>query len=474
MRLSSLRLASLLAALLLALSSLLPGQSFPTSGFADHVALADFDRDGFPDMAVVTEQPAGLDIFFNDHHGGFGNFTVYSIPSTGPALAVDINGDGWPDILIARGSGSAKTLLLNNRDGTFRTGTAPLTSLPVSSFAAGDFNRDGRVDLAAFEGKQIEILINKGSGMVAPVQILKMSGSSASGVVGDFDGDGFADIANSEGNKALVWWGKGNGAFAAPAIITPPSTDGFTSLAAADFNNDGVLEDLAISSDHPDPNCPPENAPFCGSTTAHIYKNLGGRKFSLISSFTMGPAGSGILFTADVNSDLNQDLVNLFDAAGVFSGELSFRPGNGNNTFGAEQGIDSPSAFEVGFRDLNLDSRTDVIVPEFFPDGEVHVTLATTGPRNCPGVNSGVLRAKICAPLDGATVSSPFLVTAAGNSPIGVQRLEIWVDGKKISQKLGDQVNKRISLSPGQHRLVVVAVDKHVGHASAVEHVNVQ
>jgi hypothetical protein len=473
MRLASLRLASLLAALLLALSPLLPGQAYSTSGPADHVALADFDRDGFPDMAVVTEEPA-VDVFFNDHHGGFGNFTRYSVPSTGPALAADINGDGWPDVLIARGSGSAKTLLLNNRDGTFRTGTAPTTQLPVFSFAAGDFNRDGKVDLAAFEGKQIEILINQGSGTFAPIQILKMSGSSASGVVGDFDGDGFADIANSEGNKALVWWGKGNGAFAAPAIITPPSTDGFATLTAADFNNDGTLEDLAISSDHPDPNCPPENAPFCGSETAHIYKNLGGRKFSLISSFSMGPAASGVLFTADLNSDLNQDVVNLFNAAGVFSGELSFRPGHGNNTFGAEQVIDNPSAIEVGFRDLNLDSRTDVIIPRNFPDGEVDVTLATTGPRNCPGVNSGVLRAKFCAPLDGATVTSPFLVTAAGNSPIGVQRLEIWVDGKKVSQKLGDQVNKRISLSPGQHRLVVVAVDKYVGHASAVEHVNVQ
>ena len=151
--------------------------------------------------------------------------------------------------------------------------------------------------------------------------------------------------------------------------------------------------------------------------------------------------------------------MNLFDAAGVFNGELSFRPGNGNNTFGAEQVIDNPSAIEAGFRDLDLDSRTDVIVPQYFPDGEVDVTLATSWPKNCPGVNSASLHAKICAPADGATVSSPFLVTAAGNSPIGVQRLEIWVDGKKVAQKLGDQLNKRISLSSGQHRLVVVAVD---------------
>ena len=297
------RLASLLVSLLLALSSLMLGQSYPTSGPADHVALADFDRDGFPDMAVVTEEPA-VDIFFNDHHGVFGNFTRYSIPGFGPALAVDVNGDGSPDLLIAPGSGRDTTLLLNNGDGTFRTGTAPPTSLPVFSFAAGDFNRDGKVDLAAFEGKQIEILINTGSGTFAAGQILAMSGSSASGVVGDFDADGFVDIANSEGNKALVWWGNGKGTFAAPAIIPPPSTDGFASLAAAHFNNDGCLQDLAISSNHPDPNCPPENAPICGSTTAHIYKNLGGRKFSLISSYTMGPASSGVLFTADLNGDL--------------------------------------------------------------------------------------------------------------------------------------------------------------------------
>jgi hypothetical protein len=300
-----------------------------------------------------------------------------------------------------------------------------------------------------------------------------MSGSSASGAVGDFDADGNVDIANSEGNKALVWWGKGNGTFAAPTIILPPSTDGFSSLAAADFNNDG-LEDLAISSNIPDPNCPVEDWPICGSTMAYIYKNLGGRKFGRVSSYTMGDADAGVLYTADLNGDLNQDLVNLINAAGVASGELSFRPGNGNNTFGAEDVIDNPSAIEVGFRDLNLDSRTDVVIPQYFPDGEVDVMLTSSGYTNCPGVSSASLNAKICAPANDATVSSPFLVTAAGNSPIGVQRLEIWVDGKKIYQKLGDQLNKRISLSSGQHRLVVVAVDEYIGSSSAVEYVNVQ
>jgi hypothetical protein len=189
----------------------------------------------------------------------------------------------------------------------------------------------------------------------------------------------------------------------------------------------------------------------------------------------MGPAHDGMLFAADLNGDLTPDLVNLFDAAGVFSGDLSYRAGSGNGTFGTEQMIDSPSATEVQFRDLNLDSRQDIVLPEYFPDPpQMVVELRTSGFKNCSGTSSASLKSKICAPANNATVSSPLLVTAAGNSPVGVQRLEIWVDGKKVYQKLGDQLNKRITLSTGQHRLVVVAVDKYVGTSSTAETVNVK
>ncbi len=463
----------LLSSILLSLSPCFAQAGFyPTESSPDHVAIADFDRDGYPDMAAITERPS-VDVFFNDHNGGFGQYTSYAIPSSGPAIAVDINGDGWPDILIAPGSGSVSTVLINNGNGTFHVGTAPATKMAVSSFAAGDFNRDGKVDLLAFEGKQIEVLLNKGSGTFASGQILALSGSSGSGVVADFDGDGFIDIANNEGAKALVWWGKGDGTFAAPAQIQAPTSEGFHSLTSADFNNDG-LPDLALSSNGGDSNCDPNNGPICGSTTAHVYKNLGGRKFSSVSLYTMGPAHDGMLFAADLNGDLTPDLVNLFNAAGVYSGDLSYRAGNGNGTFGNEVMVDSPSATEVKFRDLNLDSRQDIVLPEYFSDSEVVVELATSGFKNCSGTSSASLRSKICAPANNATVSSPVLVTAAGNSPIGVQRLEIWVDGKKVYQKLGDQLNKRITLSAGQHRLVVVAVDKYVGTASTVETVNVK
>jgi hypothetical protein len=188
----------------------------------------------------------------------------------------------------------------------------------------------------------------------------------------------------------------------------------------------------------------------------------------------MGPAHDGMLYAADLNGDLNPDLVNLFNAAGTFSGDLSYRQGNGNGTFDAENQIDSPSAVDVEFRDLNLDSRTDLVVPEYFPSGEVNVYMASNGYKNCTGVTSASLTAKICGPVSNADVTSPVAVTAAGNSPIGVQRLEVWVDGKKVYQKLGDQMNKKITVTAGKHRLTVVAVDKYVGTASTTEYVNVQ
>ncbi len=157
--------------------------TYPTDGQgALSSALADFDRDGYPDMAAVNEPYGGsvgtVDVYFNNHSGGFGTYTSYAIPSNGPIISVDLNGDGWPDLLIAPGTGTVSTVLLNNGNGTFRMGTPPTTKALASSFVAGDFNGDGKVDLAAVEGKQIEILINSGSGTFTSGQVLALSGSS--------------------------------------------------------------------------------------------------------------------------------------------------------------------------------------------------------------------------------------------------------------------------------------------------------
>ena len=470
------RLFHLCAALVLSAAPLLAQvtysfSNYPTQGPANYVVLADFNRDGYPDMVLINSNPAAADVFFNDHTGHFSPYSAYPISGFGPAIALDANGDGWPDILDADSSKGA-TLLLNNGNGTFHTGTAPVTKMPASSFVAGDFNKDGKVDLAAIEPNQIEILLGNGDGTFHSGQVLAMSGGTFNAVVADFDGDGNLDIANAEARKFLVWWGKGNGTFGAPLQVPAPTNGNLYSITAADFNNDG-RPDIAVTSNYNPGNCDPTGGP-CGTTTAQIYRNIGGRTFSHISSYQMGDREFGVLTTADVNGDLNPDLVDVTTAGGVDSGIFTYRQGNGAFTFGVEQTITGGSSFELEYRDLNLDSRADVAIPSFFPGGEGDVGLATSGYKNCPGASSASLNAKICAPANNAAVASPVLITAAGNSPIGVQRLEVWVDGKKVYQKLGDQMNKRIAMTSGQHRITVVAVDKYVGSSSTVEYVNVQ
>jgi hypothetical protein len=65
-------------------------------------------------------------------------------------------------------------------------------------------------------------------------------------------------------------------------------------------------------------------------------------------------------------------------------------------------------------------------------------------------------------------------VKGSGNSPAGVQRLEIWVDGIKKAERWNNQIARRISLPPGSHRITLVAVDMYEGTAKTRVTVNVQ
>jgi hypothetical protein len=65
------------------------------------------------------------------------------------------------------------------------------------------------------------------------------------------------------------------------------------------------------------------------------------------------------------------------------------------------------------------------------------------------------------------------LLKASGNSPAGVNQLQVWIDGKKQYIKWGDQVAKKFTLNSGKHRIAVVANDKFSGSATTAVTVTV-
>ena len=186
---------------------------------------------------------------------GFTPVTNYSVgPSPAAIVAGDFNGDGKIDLAVANSSlingtvGNSVSILLGNGDGTFQAAVNyPAGSTPFS-LATGDFNGDGKTDLVAADigSNSIAILLGNGDGTFQPLVSYSAGVKTASVAVGDFNGDGKADIvaSNFGDNTVSVLLGNGDGTFA--KAVSYAAGTGPYFVAIGDFNSDGKA-DLAVT-----------------------------------------------------------------------------------------------------------------------------------------------------------------------------------------------------------------------------------
>jgi hypothetical protein len=141
--------------------------------WARSVAIADMNRDGHPDLIVSGYGDFGqpvqgrIDVLDNQGMGSFSTAVGYAAANEPWALAVaDFDHDGAPDVAAinpAMVGQSAVLLLLNDGSGKL----APPSSYPVGNsslaLAAGDLNHDGWIDLVTADGYpgQVSVLLNK-------------------------------------------------------------------------------------------------------------------------------------------------------------------------------------------------------------------------------------------------------------------------------------------------------------------------
>ncbi len=433
---------------------------------------ADMNRDGLPDMIVADTQgpTVGVSVFLATTPGRFGAEKMYSISrATNPdlPLAADLNGDGSLDLILRDWHVAALHVLWNNGEGTLRSGPDVPLSDPATSFDLGDFNHDGKLDVAAIECTNgfsapchLNVYLGHNDGTFSRSQSVQLAGLGSDMRVADINGDGIPDLVFARTTQILIWPGKGNGTFSSPTSLTPNGTDQVVALTLGDFNNDGKL-DIVADGGTLGPNC-------FNTKGTWSYKNMGGTSFSLVwSSSNFGYAG---VRRIDMNGDLNQDLIfmNGDNNCGFYFGLL----GSGNGTFQTTlQSLPhSSNPGDTYVRDLNLDSRDDYISDDGF--GGALVGLQTGGYKNCAPPSSAKLAAKICTPSSGGTVTSPVLVRASGNSPAGVVQLQVWIDGVKKIVRWHDQLANKFSLASGTHRITVIATDKYT-QATASTSVNV-
>jgi len=141
------------------------------------LAIADMNLDGNPDLVVACSTGAFLLLGKGD--GTFLSATsLSSATDLGPVRIADVNADGYPDVILSHTSyfglpdiGSIE-VHLGNGDGTFHTDSlvTTLSATVVVDFAAGDFNRDGIVDVAVTSQPNgiLNILFGVGDGTFAP------------------------------------------------------------------------------------------------------------------------------------------------------------------------------------------------------------------------------------------------------------------------------------------------------------------
>lgn len=346
-----------------------------SAGQASLVALAtgDFNGDGKLDIAAVSSILPGIQVLLGNGDGTFrlGSGVQFSgLVSAASVTAGDFNKDGKIDLAVACSgfSGSSiAVILLGKGDGTFQAAVNYATT-GANSVVSADFNRDGKLDLLVgdtFEngGDVIGVLLGNGDGTFQPYTSVPIPGNGGDTLaVGDLNHDGKSDVVVASGfnlsGGVTVLLGNGDGTFQAPVSYFETTVEPFAdAVAIGDFNGDGT-PDIAVTN-------------HSGNVSIFIGNGDGTLKAPLNYPSSLHPVGLAI---GDFNGDGRQDIATV--GGYVQSAAVTILIGRGDGTFSSHANYAIPlypTAVVSG--DFNLDGKPDIAVTSFNNPGSVSVLL---------------------------------------------------------------------------------------------------
>ncbi len=197
------------------------------------VVAGDFLGNGKPDLAFVGGAGTDASGYGVSLVVGNGDGTFTSSPLQGPhqvglygVQRGDFNGDGKQDLAVTNWDDNTVTIMLGNGDGTFSQAGSPIPVGPAPiALGVGDFNHDGNLDLAVLNSDvkksgspngSVTILLGNGDGTFtqapgSPIAKPSLYDSPTNIAIGDFDGDGTLDLAIADGGPGSIWILLGNG-----------------------------------------------------------------------------------------------------------------------------------------------------------------------------------------------------------------------------------------------------------------------
>lgn len=270
-------------------------------GWDNDPDIVDLNLDGANDLLVSDE--SGPNVVYWYRNSGCGSFTRYTIDpniaSVDEVVAIDYQNDGDMDVFAASHPTSGKDVVLYRNNGGMSFTTVVIDpnmggSSEAEGIDAGDLDNDGDVDVAvSWLAGGLWWYENTGSGWTKRMITNSIGCAAWDVVIGDFNNDGRRDIAlatacrlyifRNDGGSPLVW---------TPVIIDNTLSNGY-GLTAGDINGDGRL-DLVLTDRG-------------GTGYVYLYINNGGLTFTkrTVDNNANGPMGVQI---ADFEPDGDLDI----------------------------------------------------------------------------------------------------------------------------------------------------------------------
>lgn len=314
-----------------------------------NASIGDLNGDGYLDIVLAKGRhwPVPSRIFFGD---GKGNFTPGpSLPSeatkTYSASLADMTKSGYLDIVLSNDEPEPKLILLNNGKGNFHVGgTYGDPKWPTRNAAVGDLNGDGYPDIAVANRGMTSYVCMNDAKLHFDCRPLPDSPSAATVAIADIDGDGANDViyACRDRCQSAVYFNDGKGNFIRKAPWGPLKTS-TRAMAVADFNGDRHLD---IAACHENLGC-------------FVYLNDGKGNFGDGVQFDKPVAEPYSMIATDLNHDGRPEiLVGYVEAPGV----VYFNDGTGKKYQPMLFGDGKGAIYGMAAGDLDGDGWPDVVV----------------------------------------------------------------------------------------------------------------
>ncbi len=329
------------------------GKYYADSHSPNGVDIGDVNGDGFADVVVVNDENNGtsssVSVRLNDGLGNLGSPTIltgafrksahvklgkFQSSTTAGHLDIAVHGGD--------GNGGKVTLFLNDGAGGFGAAQQFPAGYGNQGMSAGDFNNDGKLDVATTGQSNAIVLLGDGLGGLGSKLSTSTDANETGIETGTLDSDGNLDIVTTHASlgQVDVLLGLGDGTFATKATYATGLHTCFNStttvathpegVVLADYDNDGCEDILTYNSGA----CTPSEFSL---SFLRGQKRVDGTCAGTFAAAVVTGSESGVLVggaaAADFDGDGNMDIALAEMDAPPEGGHVVLAAGYGDGTF---------------------------------------------------------------------------------------------------------------------------------------------